>query len=40
VLAAAALVLLLAFVAIETGSQRPLVPLRIFGNAPSVAPTS
>jgi predicted MFS family arabinose efflux permease len=32
VLAAAALVLLLAFVAIETGSQRPLVPLRIFGN--------
>ena len=31
-LAAAALVLLLAFVAIETGSQRPLVPLRIFGN--------
>lgn len=34
VLAVAALVLLLAFVAIERGSRRRLVPLRIFGNRP------
>jgi EmrB/QacA subfamily drug resistance transporter len=34
VLGGAALVLLLGFVAIERGSQRPLVPLRIFGNRP------
>jgi MFS family permease len=40
VLAAASLVLLLAFVAIERGSQRPLVPLRIFGSRPSAGPTS